>query len=40
MRANSSLRKLDFGDYSKTLPELVEVQAIVAVRAQPDAGAV
>ena len=40
VHANSSLRKLDFGDYSKTLPELVEVQAIVAARAQPDAVAV
>ena len=40
VRANTSLRTLDFGPYGETLPELAEAQAIVAARTQPDAGAI
>ena len=39
VRANSSLRTLSFGQYC-VLPELLEAQAIVAARMQPDAGAI
>ena len=37
VRLNISLRRLDFGPYGETLPELAEAQAIVAARTQ-DAG--
>ena len=39
VRANTSLRKLDFGPY-RVLPELVEALAIVAARMQRDDGAI
>jgi len=39
VRANTSLQTLDFGS-NCTLPELVEAQAIVAARTQPDGGAI
>jgi len=36
VRLNTSLRKLDFGPYGETLPELAEAQAIVAARTQDE----
>jgi len=40
VRANTSLRTLDFDRYGMPLPELVEAQTIVAARTRPDAGAI
>jgi len=43
VRANMSLRRLSFvglGFFKDPLPELLEAQAIVAARTQPDAGAI
>jgi len=39
VRANSSLRKLNFGCSGETLPELAEARRIVAARMQPGDGA-